>query len=194
MDDELGGRIARNWRLCYQQKMPRLFVTSSVLLASILPLSAKDAALPRDRAAIDGCLQKQKETAERCIGTVYDACTNEPSGSTTVGMNQCAQRELQVWQEKMAASLKQLLAGPLGATQAQPENRPPENKRDHAVPGSDIINDMQRTWVAARAKVCDTATLQYEGGTLASVVYGQCVYEETGRHALWLKTLTEDTH
>ena len=89
-------------------------------------------------------------------------------------------------------NLKQLLDGPLGKTVAQPWNRPPQNKRDHAVPGADIINDMQQTWVVWRAKKCDTAAMQYEEGTLSRVIYGACIYEETGRHALWLKSLVED--
>jgi uncharacterized protein YecT (DUF1311 family) len=168
--------------------------TSLLLVAALVPASAEDAAPASDRAAIDGCLQQQKDAPEHCIGIVYKACTDQPSGSSTAGMGFCAQRETQVWQEKMAASLKQLLAGPLGKTQAQPANRPPESKRDRVVAGSDIINDMQRTWLIWRAKMCDTESLQYEGGSASRVVYGACVYEETGRHALWLAALAEDAH
>ena len=171
-----------------------ILLTGLLLLASLRPAPAQEGPLPSDRVAIDGCLQKQKDTPERCIGLVYKACTDEPSGSSTAGMGFCAQRETQVWQEKMEASLQQLRDGPLGKTQAQPFNRPPENKRDNAVPGTDIIDDMQRSWAAWRAKMCDTQAMQYEGGSLSRVIYGECVYEETGRHALWLKALLEDTH
>ncbi len=85
-----------------------------------------------------------------------------------------------------------MLDGPLGKTVAQPWNRPSENKRDHAVPGTDIINDMQKTWLIWRAKKCDTTAMQYEEGSLSRVLYGACIYEETGRQALWLKSLVED--
>ena len=107
-------------------------------------------------------------------------------------MGLCAQREMQVWQEKMEASLKQLRAGPLGQTKAEPWNRPPENKREHAVPGADIIDDMQRTWLAWRAKMCDTAAMQYEGVSLSRVIYGDCIYRETARHLLWLQQQVDD--
>jgi uncharacterized protein YecT (DUF1311 family) len=171
-----------------------LLLAGILLLASSPSAPAKDAPRPVDRAAVDACLQKQKDKPESCIGTIYDACTSDAGGSTTMGMNQCAQRELAVWQERMEVNLRTLLAGPLAKVDAKPENRPVEDKREHAVPGSEIIKDMQRAWLAARAKICDTETLHYEGGTLASVIYGQCLYEEVGRHALWLKALTDETH
>jgi len=155
--------------------------------------SAQEEPLVSDRAAIDGCLQKQKDAPEHCIGVVYKACTEEPSGSSTAGMGFCAQRETKVWQEKIEASLDEMRAGALGKKRAEPWNRPPENRRERAVAGADIIDDMQRTWLAWRAKMCDTASLQYEGGSLSRVVYGECIYEETARHALWLKALLEDT-
>ena len=157
-----------------------------------LPATAQPAPRPADRATIDACLQKEKDAPERCIGLVTKACTDAPGGSTTASMGFRAQHEMQVWQEKMQASLRQLLAGPLGQTKAEPWNRPTENKRAHAVPGADIINDMQRTWLAWRAKMCDTAAMQYEGGSLSRVIYGDCLTRETARHALWLQQQVDD--
>ena len=93
----------------------------------------------------------------------------------------------------MEASLAALMTGSLGQTDAQPYNRPDENRRDAPVKGTDILSDMQRTWVIWRAKKCDALAMQAEGGTLSRVIYGSCVYEETARHALWLKALVEDT-
>jgi uncharacterized protein YecT (DUF1311 family) len=93
----------------------------------------------------------------------------------------------------MEASLKQLRAGSLGQTEADPANRPPENKRAGKVPGTNIINDMQQTWISFRAKKCDTEAMQAEGGSLSRVLYGSCFYDETARHALWLASLVDDT-
>ena len=163
-----------------------------LLLSFALPATAQPAPRAADRALIDTCLQKEKDTPERCIGLVYKGCTDAPGGSTTAGLGYCAQRETQVWQEKMQASLRQLLAGPLGRTQAEPWNRPAENKRERAVPGADIIDDMQRAWLAWRAKMCDTAAMQYEGGSLSRVIYGDCIFRETARHALWLAQQVDD--
>ena len=173
-------------------RWPLIAAQAGVLwLALALPATAQDASPADDRAAIEACLAKEADAPEHCIGAVYNTCTAEPSGSTTAGMGVCAQRETAVWQIMMDESLKQLLTGPLGTTQAEPFNRPPENRRDRPVPGADIINDMQQTWLVWRAKMCDTAAMQYEGGSLSRVIYGSCIYEETARHALWLKSLTD---
>jgi len=171
----------------------RLILAAGVLLLA-LPASAQDAVRANDRAAIEACLQKQTEAPERCIGTVAHACESEPSpdSGTTLAAERCGVRERLVWQEMVEASLKRLYSGPLGTIKAQPWNRPRENARKREVPGADIIADMERTFVIWRAKLCDTFAMQYEGGTASRVLYGDCVYKETGRHALWLKALEAD--
>jgi uncharacterized protein YecT (DUF1311 family) len=166
----------------------RLILAAGALLLA-LPASAQDAARPDDRAAIEACLQRETGAPERCIGTVDNACENEPGSGTTPGIEDCAGREQRVWQEKIEESLKRLNAGPLGTTKALPWNRPRENARKREVPGTDIIADMERTFVIWRAKMCDTTAMQAEGGTLSRVIYASCVYKETGRHALWLREL-----
>lgn len=169
----------------------RLILAATVFLLA-LPAAAQDAVRADDRVAIEACLQQQTDTPERCIGTVDNACEKEPKTGTTVGMEECASREQRVWQEMIAASLKRLNAGPLGTTKAKPWNRPRENARKHEVPGTDIIADMERTFVIWRAKMCDTSAMQAEDGTLSRVIYAYCSYKETGRHALWLRELEAD--
>ncbi len=93
----------------------------------------------------------------------------------------------------MNESLKKLLAGPLGTETKKPEYRPPGNKRDRAVQGADIINDMQKTWLASRAKICDTESMFYEEGSFSSIVSGNCVLKETGRHVIRLLDVINDT-
>jgi uncharacterized protein YecT (DUF1311 family) len=169
----------------------RLILAAGVLLFA-LPAAAQDAVRADDRAAIEACLHNEPDAPEHCIGTVDKACENERGSDTTVGMQECTSRERRVWQEMIEASLKRLNAGPLGTTKAQPWNRPRENARKHEVPGTEIIADMERTFVIWRAKMCDTMAMQAEGGTLSPVIYGICAYKETGRHALWLRALEAD--
>jgi len=164
----------------------------AALLLIPVPAAAAAPARPDDRVAIDACLRAAQDNPARCIGTVYTPCSETPTGSTTAGMGECAGRETQVWSDMMEENFRALLAGPLGQTQAQPWNRPAENRRDRPVPGTDILNDMQQTWLVWRAKKCDTLAMQAEGGTLSRVLYGICAYEETGRQALWLKSLVDD--
>jgi uncharacterized protein YecT (DUF1311 family) len=161
---------------------------------------AQIAPRPADRAAIDACLATQKANPEPCIGGVFKPCTEAPQApnepyahDSTAGQTDCFNREMAVWDEKMAASLKQVIAGPLGKMMAQPEYRPAGNRRDRPVPGADIIDDMQRSWLAARAKLCDTESMFYEAGTFSSIVYGNCILKETGRHTIWLLDLVNDT-
>ncbi len=177
----------------------RVMAAAAVLLTSTIAASAQPAVRPADRAAIDACLQREKDRPARCIGALYRACTEAPQKpddpvppGSTAGRGDCAEREIAVWEEKIDASLKALRAGPLGKTPAQPWNRPDENKRAHAVPGTDIIDDMQRSWDLTRAKLCDTEALRYEEGTFARVVYATCINEQTAGHALWLMKLEND--
>jgi uncharacterized protein YecT (DUF1311 family) len=167
---------------------PLLSLSTLLLLTS--PLAAQPP--PHDRPALQTCLTSAPDNPEACIGIIYKPCTDSRDGGTTRGMNECALRETAAWTELMDASLAALTAGSLGQTEAQPYNRPNENRRDGPVKGADILADMQRTFLSWRAKKCDTLAMQYEGGTLSGVVYGVCTYEETARHALWLKALAED--
>jgi|SRR5665213_2884939 len=164
-----------------------------LLAVSMSPAAAQQPALDNDRAAIDTCLRDTQGAPDHCIGIVYMPCTEDREGSTTRGMQQCASREMAVWQEKIDDSMKKLSSGPFGATEAQPWNRPPENKRERMVPGTDILNDMAKTWTVWRAKKCDALAMQAEGGSLSRVIYGACLYDETARHALWLRTVVDDT-
>jgi uncharacterized protein YecT (DUF1311 family) len=166
-----------------------------LLLLSTTAALADDPPIVRseDRAAINACLEKQKDDPEHCISAVLQPCIDAPRSDndpyphdSTRGQGDCTQREIAVWDEKSAASLKALRDGPLGKTTTQPWNRPPQNKRAQAVPGTNIIDDMERTWVSFRAKLCDTEAMQYEEGSLSRVVYIKCVNRETARHALWL--------
>ena len=162
------------------------------------PVAAQTAPRADDRAAIDACLKSEENAPQRCIGTVYKLCSNRPrsddafSPGSTPGQENCAGRELAVWQAKIDAAVKALRDGPLGHNVAQPWNQPAENNRAHAVLGREIIDDMQRAWRSASAKMCDTRALRYEDGTFARTVYATCLYEETARHALWLQEVAND--
>jgi len=113
--------------------------------------------------------------------------------SSTAGHVECFNREMAVWDEKMAQSLQQLRAGPLGKIMVKPEYRPLGNNRSRAVPGAEIIDDMQKSWEATRAKKCDTESMFHEGNTFAGIVFGNCVLKKTGRHVIWLIDLINDT-
>jgi uncharacterized protein YecT (DUF1311 family) len=171
-----------------------------VFFATLSLAAAQDMPPPEDRAEIDACLLKQKDSPERCITAVFKPCTEAPLGpndavphDSTARQIKCFNREMAVWDQKMATSLQQLLAGPLGKKTVNPEYRPEGNKRERRVLGAEIISDMQKTWLASRAKICDTESMFYEEGTFSTVVFGNCVLKETGRHVIWLLDVLNDT-
>jgi uncharacterized protein YecT (DUF1311 family) len=171
----------------------RSIITALVVLAVTCGIAAAQAVQPDDRAKIDVCLKDAGDRPESCIGTVYTPCSDTPAGGTTAGMVDCAARETAIWTEKVDANLKALRSGDLGKVEADPANRPNENRRKSKVSGAVILDDMQKTWIAWRAKKCDTMAMQAEGGTLSRVIYGSCLLGETAHHALWLKALLDDS-
>lgn len=179
--------------------MRRLVVAAMLLGSCCGAANAQTQPAAEDRAAIDACLQREATEPQHCIGIVYTPCAERPPSDkddvppgSTPGREQCAARETSVWEEKIDAALKTLREGPLGQTIALPENRASANKRTQPVPGTELIDDMGRSWLTTRAKMCDTRSRRYEGGTLARIVYATCINEETARHALWLLDLAND--
>jgi uncharacterized protein YecT (DUF1311 family) len=150
---------------------------------------AADGPLPADRAAIAACLKKETEKPENCVGRIFQPCADKPEGQTTAGTNECADREYRAWDERLNADYKAVIAGSLGQTDADPQNRPADAPRKTTVKGAEIIRDMQRAWLAFRTRKCDTAAMQFEGGTMAGNLRGMCLYEETARQAIWLHGL-----
>ncbi|MBS0255197.1 MAG: DUF1311 domain-containing protein [Proteobacteria bacterium] len=47
----------------------------------------------------------------------------------------------------------------------------------------------ERGWITARQRQCDLAAKEGEGGTIATLLYGQCMIDETIRRTLWLERL-----
>jgi len=165
----------------------------SVMGALVLPASAQAAdALPGDRAAVEACLKKRADNRDACINVIYTPCTATPEGESTVGMEECAARELAVWDERLNAAYRKLSNGELGKLDARPENRPAESPHAQAVKGSVIIQDMEKSWIAFRARKCDVDAMTMEGGTGARVIFGACYLAETGRQALFLESLVDD--
>ena len=106
-------------------------------------------------------------------------------------MIECSGRELAVWDERLNDAYRKLVEGDLGQTDALPENRPAEARRDRPAKGAEIIRDIQRSWLAFRVRKCDVNAMTSEGGTLSRVLYSSCVMTETGRQALFLQSLAE---
>ena len=107
-------------------------------------------------------------------------------------MEDCAARELAVWDEKLNAAYRTLTGGALGKVDALPANRPAENPRARAIKGAVLLADMENAWLALRTRKCDALALTAEGGTLARTIYSTCFLDETARQALFLQSIVDD--
>ena len=174
---------------------PRLVaraVLGIIVLAPPLAALAGPAHSAGDRAAIEACLKDSRERPESCIELVYDRCVAAPGNGSTPGMEDCAARELAVWDDKLNAAYRKLVDGALGKVDALPEHRPAEAPRAKAVKGAVLLADMENAWIAFRARKCDASALTAEGGTLARTIYSTCYLDETARQALFLQGIVDD--
>jgi uncharacterized protein YecT (DUF1311 family) len=161
----------------------------AVTMAAGGAVLAQEPVDPKDRAALNGCLDKARREGtrpEQCIGTVEGPCLKKPDAETTIGMKECTGREINAWDERLNKTYRDLLAGDLG--QLQTERVPPSGK-GRKITGADILRDAQRAWIVARDKKCDAAGLPMEGGTGAGLLTMACVLQETARQVLWLEDL-----
>jgi uncharacterized protein YecT (DUF1311 family) len=106
-------------------------------------------------------------TPESCIGAINDVCQSTPEGMSTMGMVQCEDRELAVWDERLNKSYRDSLNG------ADPKYR-------------DALRKAQRAWIAYRDARCAFPALENEGGSIVGPLTEYCMMEETARQALWL--------
>ena len=166
-----------------------VLVAVAVVAAAIAGSADADPATPQDRAAIAACLKHvrdrlaahtgspglQESDAARgadaagCIGTVADACQEQPGGGSTHGMIDCNRRELAVWDERLNRFYRATLTtgGKIAAA----------------------VQRAERAWLAWRDARCAIPGVAEEGGSIVGPLETDCLYRETARQALWLEQL-----
>ena len=134
---------------------------------------------PDERKAIAACLERVigqpelKQMAE-CIGIVADPCPNA-AGANTFTIVACHMREQKIWDGYLnqwyGEVEKRLVDDPAALT---------------------ALKEAQRAWIAFRDAKCGYWEKRYAGGTIASVVTGDCMRVETGRRALEMQAIFDD--
>lgn len=163
---------------------PRLILSLMLAVVGAGIVCAQDAPTAADRAVIDKCLadaRKTKALPESCIGAVQKPCLDSPDGQSTLGMRECSNREMAVWDERLNKAYKAFL-DQNGDTDAERDGR--------KVKGADLIRDAERAWLTFRDKQCDVTGLPMEGGTGAYVLIDDCYLDLTADHALWLEGIS----
>ena len=99
----------------------------------------------------------------------YRNCLSDPA-LNTISQDQCNAAEISRQDAALNATWKATLARLAPARVAE-------------------LRQAERHWIAARKGYCDRAAKEGEGGTIATLLYGQCMIDETIRRTLWLERL-----
>jgi uncharacterized protein YecT (DUF1311 family) len=105
---------------------------------------------------------------ERCVGYAAEICMRmDEDGSSTLGMAACVGRERMVWEERLNASYRKLMA-------------------KASAPARDAYRKSERAWMAYRNAACAIPTARL--GTQDRVVplTTGCFLDLTARQALWI--------
>ena len=133
---------------------------------------------PQDAALLNKCIasvnssfDSSDDTASArnltdCIGIAFSACQDEsPLNSTTIGMRECATREISWW-DKMLNNNYSDLKNQLG------EDEFTELKK------------AQLAWVSYRDQKCEFEYFYWRDGTIRSIFYSSCQLDMTARRAI----------
>ncbi|WP_370674201.1 lysozyme inhibitor LprI family protein [Pleomorphomonas sp. PLEO] len=126
-----------------------------------------------DRDVITACIDKAGEegaSALRCVGAVSDPCLAEPGNDNTVMMAACLERESTIWDERLNADYRALLAG------LESEAK-------------DKLKAGQKAWLTVRDTTCDVESGFWLGGTGFGGAVAGCMLRETGARDLSLVAL-----
>jgi uncharacterized protein YecT (DUF1311 family) len=155
--------------------MRKSCLTVLASLIMFLPEANAQDATPADRAAIENCVKEKLTAGEdraKCVGVIADACLDKSEDPSTYGMANCGRREQEVWDERLNAAYKKLMAD---------VDRKQRNS----------VRDMQRTWIAFRDKKCGLHGVLEEGSIVIPII-AYCYMEETGRQAVFLEQLVDE--
>ena len=132
-----------------------------------------------ERATISDCIARTASEPElkqmsACIGLVAGPCVEAPDANT-FSLVACHRREQAIWDEH--------LNGCYGEVQ--------DRLKDDTGAAS-ALKVAQRDWIAFRDAKCAYWAKRYEGGTIVSVMTGDCMRVETGRRALEMRAISDD--
>jgi len=161
-------------------------LTFSFLVAlAATPVAAQDILFSIDHT--EACLQEATAWHETrdCIGASMAQCIEAtPLGSSTLGMNECAGRELDIWDDWLNEAY--------GILRTQ-ETR--EDEESGALPGytsqADTLLEMQRAWIKLRDAKCTYERAQWTGGTGGGPAELSCLLYETAEQTLYLRAMAE---
>jgi len=151
-------------------------IFAALLLGGIGTAHAAEDATPADRAAIQRCLEEKAaagEERETCVGVIADACLDKSEDPSTYGMAECSKREYLVWDERLNATYRKMMA---------------ELERDQ----QRELRDLQRAWIAFSDKKCSFYRVMQPHGSIVIPIASYCAMRESGRQAVFLEMMHEE--
>jgi uncharacterized protein YecT (DUF1311 family) len=150
-----------------------------VILAGLVTLVLASTASPSVRAddaeAIATCMQTARDAGSdvrTCVGRVADPCLERPEGQSTVGMVQCTDKEIKIWDEMLNEEYGRLLSV----------------LKEKA---ADDVRKAQRLWIQSRDADCKVPYEIFEGGTIAQPIGARCMLDQTADRALQVRSWRE---
>lgn len=108
-----------------------------------------------------------------CVGGAAAACQDRPGGHTTLGISECLMAEMRIWGEVMNSAF---------ARQAETLG-----ERDSAL--VEQLRESQRAWSAYREAECGLRYALWIGGSIRTVMAGNCHLRKTAARAMELEYL-----
>ncbi|MEF3365705.1 lysozyme inhibitor LprI family protein [Methylocystis sp. 9N] len=142
--------------------------------------AAREAAVPPKEEKIDAAgwiaalaAKPARINRSSCIGVVSDPCQDVPDNGSTMGLAECARRELRVWEERLNAAYKAWMAKCGGASICAGRRK------------------LERAWLAYRDELC---ARQEPSGTIAIIEGSECMKSATAEQAIWLEQQIADSN
>lgn len=128
--------------------------------------TAQESRLIRD------CFQKKGGTTEdaECIGLVANPCVDADENQANLNQADCYRVEGAIWDAILNQVFKEL-------------------KDDLDEKQERKLGEMQRAWIASRDRTCEFFHVKIDG-SMAVPMSAACLFRETARRALLLKTFT----
>ncbi|WP_172839506.1 lysozyme inhibitor LprI family protein [Sulfitobacter alexandrii] len=145
-----------------------------LLLVLAMTCAGAAAAQQVDGNAVRSCFANTPigETTPDCLGAASNACQDQ-GFDTTQGITQCIQAETAVWDDLLNAEYK--------------STRAALADQDAALP--DTLLTAQRAWIAFRDAECALDYARWQGGSIRSVVFANCMMVMTARRTLELRDM-----
>lgn len=137
------------------------------------PVAAQNLAIDPGQVYACHANTPEGQRTATCLGAASNICQGLPGGSTTIGISECIQAETQVWDQILNDEYQVARAHLASLNEGL----------------SVSLRDAQRAWIAFRDAECELTYARWQGGSIRSIAYANCVLVMTAERALQLRSM-----